>query len=256
MLTLPTDTADALDGVSTSYDALLDGVENCTRNVAEGVTSIVGTDLGFSDVVGAIFDELSITSDVVDSLVDDVQDEVDDLNEDVLSQLVDYVSHKGSYPAARAERSQSAPIGPFVAGVLVKTLSPLLFAPPPPLTCCLTYQLGDVASQVQGVTDAIDTTEGIRKGLVWPIISLSILMIVIFVAIALGTYEFVAWGIKDCDYISCFVFPCAIVIVVIIWLITVAAVSLSGETRALRSQTCGSFAPLVARYGAAARDGA
>ena len=103
MLTLPTDTADALDGVSTSYDALADGVENCTRNAVEGL----GIEIPFSDVLDEIFDQLSTTSDVVGSLVDDVQDEVDDLNEDVLNQLVDDVSHRGSYHIPPREQREA-----------------------------------------------------------------------------------------------------------------------------------------------------
>lgn len=74
MLNLPNDTAEALGGVSTSYDALLDDFGDCTSDF------IVDTILGSTPAV-------------VDSLVDDVQKEVENLDREMLSKLVNDVSY-------------------------------------------------------------------------------------------------------------------------------------------------------------------
>lgn len=96
------------------------------------------------------------------------------------------------------------------------------------LTLCYLFSLSP--NQVQSISDYVDDTEGVRKGVVWPVIALSMLLIVIFIVIGLSTYECVACGVADCDTISCCISPCAIFLAVVIWLSAAAAVTLSGET--------------------------
>ena len=74
-----------------------------------------------------------------------------------------------------------------------------------------------------------DTRE-LRKGMVWPLLTLALLFTVIFVLISIGTYECVAFNLAHCGAVTCCVTPCAVFIAVVIWLFAAFAVSLSGES--------------------------
>eukprot|EP00903_Cladosiphon_okamuranus_P012954 g12093.t1 len=87
--------------------------------------------------------------------------------------------------------------------------------------------LNELASDVQGVSDAVGETEGVRKGLVWPILILGMLFTVVFVIVGVGTYECVACGHRDCDAITCCITPCTVFVAVVIWLCAASAVALS-----------------------------
>lgn len=100
---------------------------------------------------------------------------------------------------------------------------------------------------MQGVVDFVKSTEGIRKGLVWPIISLSMVVILVFIAIALGTYECGVCNISDCDCISRFISPCAVILAAMLWLLVVASAFFSGENRMLCPQVFHYFAQRLAR---------
>lgn len=93
-------------------------------------------------------------------------------------------------------------------------------------------------NQVQGVSDDVGDTRELRKGLVWPLLSLALLCTVIFVVISIGTYECVAYGHADCDAVTCCVTPCAVFIAVVTWLFAAMAVSMSGESKR-RTPQCG-----------------
>ncbi len=84
---------------------------------------------------------------------------------------------------------------------------------------------------MQGISDAVDDTEGFRKGVVWPVLTLALLSTAGFILISVGTYECVAFGHADCDAITCCVTPCAVFVAVVIWLCAASAVALSGERR-------------------------
>ncbi|CAN0376248.1 unnamed protein product, partial [Laminaria digitata] len=58
--------------------------------------------------------------------------------------------------------------------------------------------LSDLADDVQGVSDAVEETKGVRKGLVWPALSLALLFTVVFIVIAIGTYGFISCGTHTC----------------------------------------------------------
>ena len=77
-------------------------------------------------------------------------------------------------------------------------------------------------------------TEGVRKGVVWPTLTLSMIITVAFVVTAIGTYECIACGASTCDTVSCVVSPCTIFLAIVIWLSAASAVSLSGETELQR----------------------
>ena len=81
------------------------------------------------------------------------------------------------------------------------------------------------------MSDAVGETEGVRKGLVWPVLVLAMLFTVVFVIVGIGTYECVAFGHRDCDACTCCVTPCTIFVAVVIWLCAASAVALSGERR-------------------------
>ncbi|CAN0284843.1 unnamed protein product, partial [Scytosiphon promiscuus] len=87
--------------------------------------------------------------------------------------------------------------------------------------------LGELASDVQGVSDAVNETEGVRKGVVWPTLVLALLFTVVFIVIGIGTYECVAYGTSTCDAAACCISPCTVFVAVVIWLCAAAAVSLS-----------------------------
>ena len=70
----------------------------------------------------------------------------------------------------------------------------------------------------------------LRQGLVWPLLSLALLLTVTFVLISIGTYECVAYGHADCEAATRCVTPCAVFIAVVIWLFAATAVSMRGES--------------------------
>eukprot|EP00752_Nemacystus_decipiens_P005381 g4879.t1 len=87
--------------------------------------------------------------------------------------------------------------------------------------------LAELAGDVQDVSDAVGETEGVRKGLVWPVLILGMLFTVVFVLVGIGTYECVAFGHRDCDALTCCISPCTIFVAVVIWLCAASAVTLS-----------------------------
>ncbi|CAN0314917.1 unnamed protein product [Ectocarpus sp. 6 AP-2014] len=89
---------------------------------------------------------------------------------------------------------------------------------------------GELADDVQAISDAISDTEGARKGLLWPVLILSLVFTAFFVAISVSTYQCVAFGHRDCAPASCCINPCTIFVAVVIWICAALAVSLSALT--------------------------
>lgn len=104
------------------------------------------------------------------------------------------------------------------------------------------------ANQVQRVVDFVKSTEGIRKGLVWPLISLSMLVILVFITIAFGTCECAMWNISDCNCISRCISPCAVILAGMLWLLVVATAAFSGENRGLCPRVLSYFVQRLAGY--------
>lgn len=121
---------------------------------------------------------------------------------------------------------------------------PWLEPPPPPF-----FLLVFLFLKVQELSDAVATTSGVRKGVIWPAISLSILIIIGFIVFGIGTYECVACGAGKCRSLSCLITPITVFLAVVIWIAAASAVSLSGEINfpsPLHSvyKTCEWFSPL------------
>lgn len=87
--------------------------------------------------------------------------------------------------------------------------------------------LSNLADDVQGVSDAVNDTEGVRKGVVWPAVALAMAFTAIFIVIAVGTYGFIACGTHTCGPVGCIVSPCTVFLAIIIWLSAASAVTLS-----------------------------
>lgn len=87
------------------------------------------------------------------------------------------------------------------------------------------------------MSDAVAETEGVRKGLVWPVLILAMVFTVVFVIVGIGTYECVTFGHSDCDVATCCVTPCTVFVAVVIWLCAASAVALSGENGLNRQTT-------------------
>lgn len=101
--------------------------------------------------------------------------------------------------------------------------------------------------QVQGVSEAVKTTKGIRKGVVWPLISFTIVM-VIFLLIALGIYSIFACSVNNCVMIAKLITPCSIFLALIIWLSAAAAISMGGERTLLPYRRCYCQSHLLSVY--------
>ncbi|CAM9421985.1 unnamed protein product [Laminaria digitata] len=87
--------------------------------------------------------------------------------------------------------------------------------------------MSKLADDVQGVSDAVADTEGVRKGVVWPALTLAMLFTAAFVVVAIGTYECIACGTSTCGAVSCVVAPCTVFLAIVIWISAASAVTLS-----------------------------
>lgn len=209
---MPNDTSDALEGVSTAYSSLLDA-DACTNSSVYADTT--GTPLSSIDI---------------DEFISEIESGIASLSADTLDDLADRVSHPIEvffYSDFTCVEKRCESIGCYTLSTLFRAVAvdiaviPLMRPNVSPLTAC--------SCKVEGVSEAVETTRGIRKGLVWPVISLTMLLIIVFLVIALGTYNIMACSLSKCVSIANCITPCAVFLAIIIWLSAASAVTMSGK---------------------------
>lgn len=82
---------------------------------------------------------------------------------------------------------------------------------------------------METVSESVATTEGLRKGVVWPAIVLSLLVVVTFIVVGISAYGFIACGARPCGPLTCIVLPGTVFLAIVVWLSAASAVTLSGE---------------------------
>ncbi|CAM9899295.1 unnamed protein product, partial [Ectocarpus fasciculatus] len=172
-------------------DSGLTNIEDATQSMATDMLTI----LGLADDTSAALDEVTVAYEALQESVDDCD------NGAILSALLDGFDVSSLTASVQAE---------------IDDVSEENF--------------GELADDVQAISDAVSDTEGARKGLVWPVLILSLIFTAFFVAVGISTYECVACGHRDCAPVSCCITPCTIFVAVVIWICAALAVSLSALT--------------------------
>ncbi|CAM9803134.1 unnamed protein product [Ectocarpus sp. 12 AP-2014] len=172
-------------------DSGLTNIEDATQNMATDMLTI----LNLADDTSVALDEVTASYEALQASVDDCD------NGAILSSLLDAFDISSLTASVQAE---------------IDDVSEDNF--------------GELAGDVQAISDAVSDTEGARKGLVWPVLILSLMFTAFFVAISVSTYECVAFGHRDCAPASCCINPCTIFVAVVIWICAALAVSLSALT--------------------------
>lgn len=88
-------------------------------------------------------------------------------------------------------------------------------------------EVEELSAAVEAVSDSVATTEGVRKGVVWPAVVLSLLVVVVFILVSLSAYGCIACGAKPCGPVTCIILPGTVLLAIVVWLSAASAVTLS-----------------------------